>query len=143
MDGLKAPEIKKLQEITPDLFEQYVSFVATLRHNQNRWFRLRKTDALEISHRMEKELDDLNARLLDKTPKLFDIWKNINGIFFVGYLAINQWRYDIIVMFTMVRAKNIHYQNYIIRHVVIVAIMFYEYVVNVPGVVKDYKIWNH
>ena len=73
MDELKAPEIKNLQEITPDLFEQYVSFVATLRHNQNRWFRLRKTDALEISSRMEKELDDLNARLLDKTPKLFDI----------------------------------------------------------------------
>ena len=73
MDGLKAPEIKNLQEITPELFEQYVSFVSTLRHNQNRWFRLRKTDALEISRRMEKELDDLNARLLDKTPKLFDI----------------------------------------------------------------------
>ena len=73
MDGLKAPEIKNLQEITPELFEQYVSFVATLRHNQNRWFRLRKTDALEISRRMEKELDDLNARLLDKMPKLFDI----------------------------------------------------------------------
>ena len=73
MDGLKAPEIKNSQEITPELFEQYVSFVATLRHNQNRWFRLRKTDALEITRRMEKELDDLNARLLDKTPKLFDI----------------------------------------------------------------------
>ena len=73
MDGLKAPEIKNLQEITPELFEQYVSFVSTLRHNQNRWFRLRKTDALEISRRMEKELDDLNARLLDKMPKLFDI----------------------------------------------------------------------
>ena len=73
MDELKAPEIKNLQEITPELFEQYVSYVATLRHNQNRWFRLRKTDALEISHRMEKELDDLNARLLDKTPKLFNI----------------------------------------------------------------------
>ena len=73
MDELKAPEIKNLQEITPELFEQYVSFVATLRHNQNRWFRLRKTDALEISRRMEKELDDLNVRLLDKMPKLFDI----------------------------------------------------------------------
>ena len=73
MNEFEAPEIKNLQEITPELFEQYVSFVATLRHNQNRWFRLRKTDALEISRRMEKELDDLNARLLDKTPKLFDI----------------------------------------------------------------------
>ena len=71
MDELKAPEIKNLQEITPELFEQYVSFVATLRHNQNRWFRLRKIDALEISRRMEKDLDNLNARLLDKTPKLF------------------------------------------------------------------------
>lgn len=73
MDGLNAPEIKNSQEITPELFEQYVLFVATLRHNQNRWFRLRKTDTLDISRRMEKELDDLNARLLDKTPKLFDI----------------------------------------------------------------------
>ena len=73
MNEFEAPEIKNLQEITPELFEQYVSFVSTLRHNQNRWFRLRKTDALEISRRMEKELDDLNDRLLDKTPKLFDI----------------------------------------------------------------------
>lgn len=70
-DGIKCPQIENLQEITPELFEQYVSFVATLRHNQNRWFRLRKTEALEISRRMEKELDNFNARLLDKTPKLF------------------------------------------------------------------------
>lgn len=70
-DGIKCPQIENSQEITPELFEQYVSFVATLRHNQKRWFRLRKTDALEISRRMEKELDNLNARLLDKTPKLF------------------------------------------------------------------------
>lgn len=73
MNEFEAPQIKNLQEITPELFEQYVSFVSTLRHNQNRWFRLRKIDALETSRRMEKELDDLNARLLDKTPKLFDI----------------------------------------------------------------------
>ncbi len=73
MNEFEAPQIKNLQEITPELFELYVSFVSTLRHNQNRWFRLRKIDALETSRRMEKELDDLNARLLDKTPKLFDI----------------------------------------------------------------------
>ena len=73
MNEFEAPQIKNLQEITPELFEQYVSFVTTLRHNQNRWFRFRKIDALEISRRMEKELDDLNARLLDKTTKLFDI----------------------------------------------------------------------
>lgn len=71
MNEFEAPQIKNLQEITPELFEQYVSFVSTLRHNQNRWFRLRKIDALEISRQMEKELDNLNARLLDKTPKLF------------------------------------------------------------------------
>lgn len=70
-DGIKCPQIENSQEITPELFEQYVSFVATLRHNQNRWFRLRKTEALEISRRMEKESDNFNARLLDKTPKLF------------------------------------------------------------------------
>jgi hypothetical protein len=71
MNEFEAPQIKNLQEITPELFEQYVSFVSTLRHNQNRWFRLRKIDALEISRQMEKELDNLNSRLLDKTPKLF------------------------------------------------------------------------
>ena len=73
MNEFEAKQKKNLQEITPELFEQYVSFVTTLRHNQNRWFRFRKIDALEISRRMEKELDDLNARLLDKTTKLFDI----------------------------------------------------------------------
>lgn len=71
MNEFEAPQIANLQEITPELFEQYVSFVATLRHNQNRWFRLHNSDALALSRRMEKELDDLNARLLDKTPKLF------------------------------------------------------------------------
>lgn len=72
MDELKAPEIKNTQEITPELFERYVAFVSTLRHNQNRWFRFRKPEALETSRRMERELDELNARLLDKQMKLFD-----------------------------------------------------------------------
>lgn len=71
MDEIKVPQIGNLQEITPETFEKYVTFVATMRHNQNRWFRLRKVDALDISRQMERELDELNAHLLDKTPKLF------------------------------------------------------------------------
>lgn len=71
MEGIKCPQIENLQEITPEQAEMYVRFVATLRHNQNRWFRLRNFEALEISRSMEKELDALNARLLDPTPKLF------------------------------------------------------------------------
>ena len=71
MAEIKAPQIENLQKITPELFEKYVRFVAELRHNQNRWFRLRNFDALKISQSMEKELDKLNAYLLDPTPKLF------------------------------------------------------------------------
>lgn len=71
MAEIKAPQIENLQKITPELFGEYVRFVAELRHNQNRWFRLRNFDALKISQSMEKELDKLNAYLLDPTPKLF------------------------------------------------------------------------
>lgn len=71
MEEIKCPQIENLQEITPEQAEMYVRFVAKLRHNQNRWFRLRNFEALEISRSMEKELDALNARLLDPTPKLF------------------------------------------------------------------------
>ena len=71
MDELKAPQIENLQEITPEQAAEYVRFVATMRHNQNRWFRLRNIDALHIAQQMEKELDKLNAHLLDPTPKLF------------------------------------------------------------------------
>ena len=71
MDETKAPQIENLQKITPELFEQYVRYVALMRHNQNRWFRLRNFEALRISQEMEKEIDKLNAYLLDPTPKLF------------------------------------------------------------------------
>lgn len=71
MEDFNTPKIQNLDEITPELFEEYVKFVATLRHNQNRWFKMRNMDALNLSRDMEKRLDDLNARLLDKTPKLF------------------------------------------------------------------------
>ena len=71
METEKCPQIENLQEITPEQAAQYVRFVALMRHNQNRWFRLRKMDSLYIAQQMEKELDALNARLLDPTPKLF------------------------------------------------------------------------
>lgn len=71
MEELKCPQIENLQKITPEQAAEYVRFVATMRHNQNRWFRLRNIDALHIAQQMEKELDALNAHLLDPTPRLF------------------------------------------------------------------------
>lgn len=71
MDELKCPEIENLQKITPESFEQYVRFVRNMRHNQNRYFRLRTREALELSKRMETELDELNNRLLCQQQTLF------------------------------------------------------------------------
>ena len=71
METPKCPQIENLQEITPEQASEYIRFVATMRHNQNRWFKLRNFDALRIAQEMEKELDTLNAYLLDPTPKLF------------------------------------------------------------------------
>lgn len=71
METPKCPQIENLQEITPEQAAEYIRFVATMRHNQNRWFKLRNFDALRIAQEMEKELDTLNAYLLDPTPKLF------------------------------------------------------------------------
>ena len=71
MEDVKGPQIENLQEITPEQAAEYVRFVATMRHNQNRWFRLRNVDALHTAQQMEKQLDALNAHLLDPTPRLF------------------------------------------------------------------------
>ena len=71
MDELHAPQIENLDKITPEQAAEYVLFVATMRHNQNRWFNLHNNDALNAAKKMEKELDALNARLLDPTPRLF------------------------------------------------------------------------
>lgn len=71
METPKCPQIENLQEITPEQAVEYIRFVATLRHNQNRWFKLRNFEALRIAQEMEKELDTLNSYLLDPTPKLF------------------------------------------------------------------------
>lgn len=71
MNETKLPEIGNLQEITPETFEQYVQYVAQMRHAQRRFFTFRKADALETSKRMEAALDKFNEMLMDKTPKLF------------------------------------------------------------------------
>ena len=71
MEDVKVPQIENLAEITPEQAAEYIRFVATMRHNQRRYFATRKSDALEASKRMEKELDTLNARLLDPQPRLF------------------------------------------------------------------------
>lgn len=52
--GPKCPQIENLDKITPEQASEYVRFVATMRHNQNRWFRLRNVDALHIAQQMEK-----------------------------------------------------------------------------------------
>lgn len=71
MIDVELPQIENLQEITPEQAGEYVRFVATMRHNQNRWFRGGIVSAHIIAQQMEKELDALNAHLLDPTPKLF------------------------------------------------------------------------
>ena len=69
---MELPKVDKLQNMTPEQVEQYIRFVAELRHNQRRWFKFKKPSALNISRQMEKELDELNGRLLNPVPSLFD-----------------------------------------------------------------------
>lgn len=66
------PKISTISEFTPETFKQYVEYVNVMRHNQKRWFSSHKPDALEISKKMEKELDAFNGRLLNPVPSLFD-----------------------------------------------------------------------
>lgn len=69
---MELPKVDKLQNITPEQVEQYIRFVAELRHNQRRWFKFKEPSALNLSRQMEKELDELNGRLLNPVPSLFD-----------------------------------------------------------------------
>ena len=71
METPKCPQIENLQKITPEQAAEYVQFGAHVRHSQLRWCTLHKPEILEESKRLEKELDALNASLLDPTPKLF------------------------------------------------------------------------
>lgn len=71
MEPQKCPQIENLQKITPEQATEYVRFVAYVRETQRQFFTYRKPEALRESRRLEKELDTLNAQLLDPTPKLF------------------------------------------------------------------------
>lgn len=71
METPKCPQIQNLDKITPEQAREYVEFVALVRHTQRRFFAFRKPELLEASRRLENELDQLNALLLDPTPKLF------------------------------------------------------------------------
>lgn len=69
---MEIPKVDKLQNMTPEQVEQYIRFVAELRHNQRCWFKFKEPSALNLSRQMEKELDELNGRLLNPVPSLFD-----------------------------------------------------------------------
>ncbi len=71
MEDVKCPQIEDLQKITPEQAAQHIRFVATMRHNQRRYFSTRNPQVLELSKRMERELDALNDQLLNPTLKLF------------------------------------------------------------------------
>lgn len=71
MEEPKCPQIENLQEITPEQAAEYIRFVALVRHTQRRFFTFRTKEILERSKQLEKQLDELNAHLLDPTPKLF------------------------------------------------------------------------
>ena len=69
--GTKLPEVSSVEGMTVEDMKLYITYVATLRHNQNRWFRLRNFEALRISQEMERKLDEFNGAMLDPQPKLF------------------------------------------------------------------------
>lgn len=71
MEEVKLPKIEDLKKITPEQAAQYIRFVATMRHNQRRYFATRNPQVLELSKRMERDLDALNDQLLNPTLKLF------------------------------------------------------------------------
>lgn len=71
MEEIKLPKIEDLKKITPEQAVQYIRFVATMRHNQRRYFATRNPQVLELSKRMERDLDALNDQLLNPSLKLF------------------------------------------------------------------------
>ena len=71
MEDIKVPRIESLQKITHEQAIEYVKYVATLRRYQRNYFATRYPLVLEKCRTMEKALDELNAELLNPTPKLF------------------------------------------------------------------------
>lgn len=67
---IKLPSETDVRRMCVEDVQDYVRFVATLRHAQRRYFATRKPDALETSKRMERELDRWNDEALNPQPKL-------------------------------------------------------------------------
>ena len=70
-DRTKCPQIENLEKITPEQAIEYIRYVADIRDKQRRWFTQHDYNALAVARKMERELDALNAHLLDPTPRLF------------------------------------------------------------------------
>lgn len=70
-DEIKLPEVSSIEGMTAEDMKLYITYIATLRHNQNRWFRLRNFEALALAQEMERRLDEFNGALLDQQTKLF------------------------------------------------------------------------
>ena len=70
-DEIKLPEVSGIEEMTAEDIKLYITYIATLRHNQNRWLRLRNFEALALAQEMERRLDEFNGALLDQQTKLF------------------------------------------------------------------------
>lgn len=70
-DEIKLPEVSSIEGMTAEDVKKYIIFISTMRHNQNRWFRLRNFDALNIAQEMGRKLDEFNGAMLDPQPKLF------------------------------------------------------------------------
>jgi len=67
----EVPQIEDLKKITPEQAVDYIRFVATMRHNQRRYFATRNPQVLDLSKLMERDLDALNDQLLNPSLKLF------------------------------------------------------------------------
>lgn len=63
--GLKTGNSRKLT------FEQFVELVKEMRHQQRRYFALRKPETLERSKELEREVDKAIEKIEDKQMSLF------------------------------------------------------------------------
>lgn len=52
-------------------FEEFVSLVADMRHQQRRYFALRRPEILSAAEELERRVDEEIARLTDKQLSLF------------------------------------------------------------------------
>lgn len=78
--GLKTKDDKMYNEGTKDqgngnqaklTFEEFVELVKEMRHQQRRYFALRKPETLERSKELEREVDKAIERIEDKQMSLF------------------------------------------------------------------------